>query len=473
MSFTSNAHLSMIGYTVAGRYELLEIIGAGAYGTVFRALDIKAEDDGPFHYAIKVLNHPERVSGHENVIGLYEVFREKDCVFLLLELSGAGTLYDFLIGAKLWDSADRNEQAKSLFLHILDGVQHCHSRNVYHRDLKPDNILCSKDGKRIQIADFGLATGEQTTDRHQCGTKTYIPPESMEPEFNRSTVSPYDQDIWALGVILVNILTGRNPWQTATFDDEWFRAYLDLPLQYLYNALGISKDAAMLLKRILSPQPSSRLKIDEIRQRILHIDDFFQPGDAPQRPAPGSGHADRTAGVVSRPASSHRALCRTADGPATLPLTTSTSPGASLLESPPDSAAGPITPDWMPVLPVESISELGKRDAEVDLAFQPTSPPDVIQQLRELRLPSKHSISSITVSSDIVPPGEFDIAELSSSTRSLADFPPSPPSAQPQPIPHMVLVASVSATSEPKPTKTLASFLSSWVPLCGRRFCGD
>lgn len=193
MSFTSNAHLSMIGYTVAGRYELLEIIGAGAYGTVFKALDIKAEDDGPFHYAIKVLNHPEvgsaeekllyreivfhkRVSGHENVISLYEVFREKDCVFLLLELSGAGTLYDLLIAAKLWDSADRNEQAKSLFLHILDGVQHCHSRNVYHRDLKPDNILCSKDGKRIQIADFGLATGEQTTDRHQCGTKTYIPP---------------------------------------------------------------------------------------------------------------------------------------------------------------------------------------------------------------------------------------------------------------------------------------------------------
>ncbi|KAE9409781.1 kinase-like protein [Gymnopus androsaceus JB14] len=260
----------MIGFVVAGRYELLEFLDAGTFGTVFKAVDLATEGKC---YAIKVLNQPEfgsvdgmllerelslhsRVSGHENVVGLYDVFREDGHVFLLLELSEAGTLQDAIADDTIYDVAERDAQVKMIFLGVLDGVLHCHQKNVFHRDLKPHNILCSADGTSIHIADFGLSTDDNLTRQRQCGTTPYIPPDTINESCLPRPLSPCSQDIWALGIILVNIIARRNPWNAATTSDPCFCAYLKSPL-YLHQSLGISMDVTKLLVKSWRPTRSN------------------------------------------------------------------------------------------------------------------------------------------------------------------------------------------------------------------------
>ncbi|KIK65766.1 hypothetical protein GYMLUDRAFT_159673, partial [Collybiopsis luxurians FD-317 M1] len=281
----------LIGYRVAGRYELTEILGAGSFGAVFKARDLKAGPEGPFHYAVKVLLKPEpdsineillereitlheRVTGHENVVGLHDVFRDDTRIFLLLDLAEAGTLKDVITDDKFYTVKDRDEKVKSLFLSVLDGLEHCHKLGVFHRDLKPENILCSSDGKSTRIADFGLATDEELSDTFGCGTEAYISPEAVDPQNPCPTTSPYCQDLWALGVILVNIIARRNPWNAATINDLCFKAYLQRP-DYLYKVLDISNEVAELLIKIFEPNPLNRLHIPQIRQRVKAIGRFF------------------------------------------------------------------------------------------------------------------------------------------------------------------------------------------------------
>lgn len=149
--------------------------------------------NGPSHYAIKAMREPkvgsveelllerevsfhERVTGHENVVSFYDVFNEDGWVFLLLELSEAGTLHELIADNDLYDSDDRDARIKTIFLDVIDAVEHCHRQQVFHRDLKPENILCASDGTHIRIADFGLATDENVSMQKMCGTKGYLPP---------------------------------------------------------------------------------------------------------------------------------------------------------------------------------------------------------------------------------------------------------------------------------------------------------
>jgi serine/threonine protein kinase len=98
---------------------------------------------------------------------------------------------------------------------------------IFHRDLKPENILCTRDGERICIADFGLATSERTSSDFGCGSTFYLSPECQGGLFDRlAEYSTLSNDIWSLGVILVNLTCGRNPWRQACPNDETFRAYV-------------------------------------------------------------------------------------------------------------------------------------------------------------------------------------------------------------------------------------------------------
>ncbi|KAE9397355.1 kinase-like protein [Gymnopus androsaceus JB14] len=502
-----NNQLSLHGYLVAGRYELLEILGAGAYGTVYKAIDIDAEEQGPFHYAIKVINQPElgspeaelldreiafhmRVSGHENVVSLYEVFKENGSVFLLLELSEAGTLHNFLFESRLYASEDRNQQLKTIFLAIIDGLLYCHDQNVYHRDLKPENILCSKDGTQIQIADFGLSTDESVT-RQLSGTTTYIPPEGLNEAY-LPPLCPYSQDIWALGVILINIITRRQPWGSATLDDECYRAFGSKPKPYLLS-LGISEDVAELLVKILVQNPYQRLHARDIRDRVLNIHDFFA-----KRSTPPSAHAPNPRkSIAPPPRHPHRTVVaprlvsprqRASDPPplpprcampkpavaADTPRTPSTFSASSSAVSSPDSA-GPITPDWAPVLVPGSISDIGKCDEGIDMPVRltPTNPVVIkVEITHALFPPSTTSIASRgldeSLTSDVSPLVEVDITESPSPSevsQPLSSNGLARPA--PHPILPMVLKPSPSLCDAPKPAKTLVGFLTSWLPLCG------
>lgn len=117
---------------------------------------------------------------------------------------------------------------KQVFIELLDGVNACHSAGVYHRDLKPENILCVEPGLGIRMADFGLSTTKLVSREFNVGSWDYL-----SPECNFETESPHysslHSDIWSLGVIFVNMVSGRSPWGPATPSDRNFRKYMNNP----------------------------------------------------------------------------------------------------------------------------------------------------------------------------------------------------------------------------------------------------
>lgn len=174
-----------------GRYRLLESLGAGAYGKVYRALDTTSPVDAPVHYAIKCLDrHPpgshtdelqqkefllhKLVSGHPNVVTFHRWFRDQLFVYVVLDLCIGGDLFTAITDHQVFHKDTR--LIKAAFVELIDGLQHCHELGVFHRDIKPENVLCANDGTSIKLADFGLSTTKAVCEDYGCGSSYYMSP---------------------------------------------------------------------------------------------------------------------------------------------------------------------------------------------------------------------------------------------------------------------------------------------------------
>lgn len=269
-----------------GNYlELTGILGVGAYGVVYTAVDIRTQ----IPYAVKALNktgldarqrkfqqreirlHHE-ASRHHNVVSLVRILESEDCTYVVIEFCPEGDLFSNITERGLFVGND--PLAKRAFLQILDAVYFCHSIGIYHRDLKPENILVTDGGMTVKLADFGLATTDYFTSDFGCGSTFYMSPECQQtnPRPCSCYVSPIN-DVWSLGVILVNLTCGRNPWKRACTEDTTFRAYLKDP-EFLRTILPVSPELNVILRRIFECDPVKRITIPELRQLILDCPRF-------------------------------------------------------------------------------------------------------------------------------------------------------------------------------------------------------
>ena len=198
-STAASAHMNAPDFTNAtidnGRLRLVELLGEGAYGLVWRAVDetsaASSSNPEPKQYAVKIMEKadPETRRGrfqerevsthlsvhdHPNIVSVHGVFECPFFVYIVLEFCPGGDLMDALIDRLLYTRKDA--LLKSVFLQILDAVEYCHDHGIYHRDLKPDNILVNKDGSEIKLADFGLATTSKVSDIFGCGSGYYMAP---------------------------------------------------------------------------------------------------------------------------------------------------------------------------------------------------------------------------------------------------------------------------------------------------------
>ena len=291
-----------LGLVLADWLELTGILGVGAYGVVYTAIDIRTN----VPYAVKALNkvgldHRQRrfqhqeiqlhheASHHPNVLSLVKIMDSHDCTFVVLEYCPEGDLFSSI--TERGHFIGNNFLAKRAFLQILDAVEFCHSIGTYHRDLKPENILVTDGGLTVKLADFGLATKEYITSDFGCGSTFYMSPGKLthDPfDYDRLTVripecqqitssQPYyasgPNDVWSLGVILVNLTCGRNPWKRASIDDPTFRAYLRNP-NFLSSILPLSPELASILRKIFECDPQRRVTIPQLKQLIYNCSSF-------------------------------------------------------------------------------------------------------------------------------------------------------------------------------------------------------
>jgi serine/threonine protein kinase len=209
------------GYVLAGRYQLLEKLGQGACGVVFSAKDI-GQIGGVV--AIKILpaelwrgpkdlrrftreSNVARAIDHPNVLKVFDTGFSEGSHFHVMEYCPGGTLKDVMTANVLSES-----QAVAIMIALAHGLHELHSKRILHRDLKSTNVLLGDDGN-FKIADFGLARWDSSdmTQTRSIGTPTCLAPEIWNGE--GSTVLT---DIYALGVVFYELLTGQLPFQASS-----------------------------------------------------------------------------------------------------------------------------------------------------------------------------------------------------------------------------------------------------------------
>ena len=240
----------MIGNTV-GTYKITEKIGEGGMGAVFKGVDLMLERE----VAIKMLR-PELASqpqvverfrseavtlaklNHPNIATLYSFIRQNNDFFMVMEFVRGQTLDDAIrqYGAMGWD------RAIALFCQALEGIDHAHRIGIIHRDIKPANMMLTETGS-IKVMDFGIArvlgSARLTRQGNIVGTIEYMSPEQV-----RGEESDARSDIYSLGILLYEMLTGRVPFESLSEFDlmkaqieqaptppRTFAAHLPLPIE--------------------------------------------------------------------------------------------------------------------------------------------------------------------------------------------------------------------------------------------------
>ncbi|KAI1828541.1 kinase-like domain-containing protein [Xylaria intraflava] len=281
-----------LGKFLGESLQLVRIIGTGAYGVVYLAVDVK----NGTQYAVKTLSkfnadgspldrrqlafqHRELrlhylASAHRNVVSMLKIVDDPDCTYVVLEYCSEGDLF-FNI-TECGQYVGKDDMVRSVFLQILDAVEHCHALGIYHRDLKPENILVSNQGNTVKLADFGLAIANDRSEDYGCGSTFYMSPECLDPSSRRPFYYCAPNDVWSLGVILVNLTCGRNPWRQASFEDTTYRAFTRSH-DFLRTILPLSDDLNDILGCIFTRNPDERITLPELRSRILACPKFTVP----------------------------------------------------------------------------------------------------------------------------------------------------------------------------------------------------
>ncbi|KAK7969661.1 hypothetical protein PG988_008734 [Apiospora saccharicola] len=290
--YTPIAPEERLGKFLGDSLQLVGILGTGAYGVVYSAVDIKTG----IRYAVKTLSkfnmdgspldrrqvafqHRELrlhylASAHPNVVSMLKIVDDPDCTYVVLEYCPEGDLF-FNI-TECGQYVGKDDLAKRVFMQILDAVEHCHTLGIYHRDLKPENILVSNGGETIKLADFGLATSSDRSEDYGCGSTFYMSPECLDPSSRRPFYFCAPNDVWSLGVVLVNLTCGRNPWKQASFEDSTYRAFTRSP-DFLKTILPLSDELNDILGRIFTRNPEDRITLPELRNCIHACSRFTMP----------------------------------------------------------------------------------------------------------------------------------------------------------------------------------------------------
>jgi serine/threonine-protein kinase len=266
----------MIGQIV-GNYKIEEKLGEGGMGAVYKGVDTMLDRE----VAIKALR-PELASqtsvverfrteavtlaklNHPNIATLYSMFRQGEELYMVLEFVRGETL-DSIMQKR---GALPAEEAIPVFCQVLDGIDHAHELGIVHRDIKPANMMLTEKGT-LKVLDFGIArllgSARMTRAGNIIGTLEYMAPEQV-----KGLETDGRSDIYALGMMLYEVLTGRLPFQTEN-EFELMKAQTEMmptPPREINPAIPEAVEAAIL--RAIQKNPDDRFQSGgDFRETLL------------------------------------------------------------------------------------------------------------------------------------------------------------------------------------------------------------
>ena len=214
-----------LGQMLDNRYELLEVIGYGGMAVVYKALChvlnrhvavkiLKDEyaDDQDFREHFKAESRAVAMLSHPNIVAVYDFSKAPDCQYIVMELLEGITLKQYMQkkGALSW------KEALHFATQTAKALTHAHEKGIVHRDIKPQNIMVGKDGG-IKVADFGIAHLQNESDPESNETMGSI--HYISPEQTRGEPADARSDIYSLGVVMYEMLTGQLPYDGDTVEE--------------------------------------------------------------------------------------------------------------------------------------------------------------------------------------------------------------------------------------------------------------
>ena len=263
-------------------------IGQGAFGKVNlglnvltgRVVAIKSFKTTPiekFKHKMKKIQYETELMkrfNHKNITKILEVFNDEEYMLIIMEYINGGNLFSFVKKRRKLSE----KMAKFLFRQIILGIQHIHSKNVVHRDIKLENILIDFDNN-VKICDFGIGKVLENEDEllyDKCGTPMYMAPEIILANDDNG-YKGFPVDIWSSGITLYIMLSGSLPFniknKNNNKEDMALNSIKDKNNIFLQNQIinvkpkeieNISIEAKNLLKGLLNKNPSKRLTCSQI-----------------------------------------------------------------------------------------------------------------------------------------------------------------------------------------------------------------
>ncbi len=208
----------MIGRELGKRYEVIERVGGGGMAIVYKAHDsllnrkvaVKVlrqqyTNDDDFIRRFRREAQAAASLSHPNIVSIYDVGQDDDVYYIVMEYIEGSTLND-----KIKEAAPLQiEEAVHIASQICDALDHAHQNEIIHRDIKPHNILIGKNG-RIKVTDFGIARATASTDITQTGA-VLGSVHYFSPEHAKGVSQGAKSDIYSLGIVLYQMLTGKLP----------------------------------------------------------------------------------------------------------------------------------------------------------------------------------------------------------------------------------------------------------------------
>ena len=206
------------GTFLGNRYEIISRIGSGGMSDVYKATDLKlnravaikvlkSEYSNEKNFVSKFRMEAQSAAGlaHPNIVNVYDVGEDRGVHYIVMELVEGITLKKYIERKKKLEIRESIEVA----MQVARGIEAAHKQHIIHRDIKPQNIMISRDGK-VKVTDFGIAraSSSQTISSNTMGSVHYISPEQA-----RGGYCDERSDIYSLGITLYEMLTGRVPFE--------------------------------------------------------------------------------------------------------------------------------------------------------------------------------------------------------------------------------------------------------------------